>query len=347
MVTRSAGDEAWTEEPLTTKEGWRRFVDRAPAPVKVLDPAKLGRLSAEQRDAYDETRRVYHADLPLANTPTIQKVISTARLLVQLNRNQVSARRGLIVSGASGTGKTTALTQLGRTHERHTRKRYPTDKHRLPVLYVTVPPAATARMLAVEFARFLGISFTARANITDIVEAVCATATRTRVEVVCVDELHNLNLATRAGAEVSDQLKYFAERLPATFIYAGIDVEAAGLFAGVRGRQIAGRFSVIPATAFGYGTNDQRTQWRALIATMESTLRLHQQRPGSLLELDEYLYQRSGGMIGSLSHLIRGAAILAIEDGCEHITRAFLDIVPVDYAAERATPTRLTRRAVS
>ena len=43
-----------------------------------------------------------------------------------------------------------------------------------------------------------------------------------------MDELHNLNLATRAGAEVSDQLKYFAERLPATFIYAGIDVESAG-----------------------------------------------------------------------------------------------------------------------
>jgi len=48
------------------------------------------------------------------------------------------------------------------------------------------------------------------------------------VELVCVDELHNLNLATRAGAEVSDQLKYFAERLPATFVYAGINVEVQG-----------------------------------------------------------------------------------------------------------------------
>lgn len=347
MVTRSADDEAWTGEPLTTKEGWRRFVDRALAPVEVLDAATLGRLSAEQRDAYDETRRAYHAELPLANTPTIQKVISTARLLVQLNRNQVSARRGLIVSGASGTGKTTALTQLGRTHERHTRKRYPADKYRLPVLYVTVPPAATARMLAVEFARFLGISFTGRANITDIVDAVCTTAIRTHVELVCVDELHNLNLATRTGAEVSDQLKYFAERLPATFIYAGIDVEAAGLFAGVRGRQIAGRFGVIPATAFAHGTNEQRAQWRALIATMESTLRLHRHRAGSLVELGECLYERTGGMIGSLSHLVRGAAILAIESGAERITKTLLDSVPVDYAAERANPVGRTRRAVS
>jgi AAA domain len=86
-------------------------------------------------------------------------------LLVQLNRNQVSARRGVIISGASGTGKTTALTQLGRTHELHTHKRYPADRHRLPVLYVTVPPAATARMLAVEFARFLGLEFSGRAPI--------------------------------------------------------------------------------------------------------------------------------------------------------------------------------------
>jgi hypothetical protein len=337
-----AGEDLCADEPLTTKEGWRRFVDRRPTAPDQHNPATIELLSAAERDAYDETRRTCHADLPLANTPIIQKVIATARLLVQLNRDQVSARRGVIVSGASGTGKTTALTQLGRTHERHTRKRHPTDKHRLPVLYVTVPPAATARMLAVEFARFLGLTFTGRANITDIVDAVCHTAAHTRVEIVLVDELHNLNLATRSGAEVSDQLKYFAERLPATFVYAGIDVEAQGLFAGVRGRQIAGRFAVTPAAPFAYGTAEQRAQWKALVATMESTLRLHRHRSGSLVALDEYLYRRSGGMIGSLSQLIRGAAILAIEDHSEAITRDLLEIVPVDYAAER-TDTAVSR----
>ena len=149
-------------------------------------------------------------------------------------------------------------------------------------------------MLAVEFARFLGLEFTGRANITDIVNAVCATAAHTRVELAFVDELHNLNLATRSGAEVSDQLKYFAERLPATFVYAGIDVEVQGLFAGVRGRQIAGRFTVVPAAPFAYGTGAQRGQWRALIAALESLLRLHRHRTGSLVRLDEYLYRRSG-----------------------------------------------------
>jgi hypothetical protein len=324
------------DDPLTTKEGWRRFVDHQPTPPDLHTAAVLQQMSPRDRVGYDEARRDYHSDLPLVNTPTIRQVINTGRLLVQLNRHQVSARRGLIISGASGTGKTTALTQLGRTHERHIRKRHPRDKHRLPVVYVTVPPAATARMLAVEFARFFGLEFTRAANITDVVNAVCATAAHCRVELVCVDEIHNLNLATRAGAEVSDQLKYFAERLPATFIYAGIDVEAQGLFAGVRGRQIAGRFTVVPATAFAYGTGEQRETWRALVATMEHTLRLHHHVPGTLVTLDEYLYRRSGGMIGSLSQLIRSVAILAITDGTEKITRELLDTVPVDYAAERA-----------
>ena len=48
---------------------------------------------------------------------------------------------------------------------------------------------------------------------------------------------------------------------------------------------------------------------------MDSALRLHRHQPGSLAALAEYLYRRSGGMTGSLSQLIRGAAILAIADG--------------------------------
>jgi hypothetical protein len=44
-----------------------------------------------------------------------------------------------------------------------------------------------------------------------------------------VDQIHNLNIATRAGAEASDTLKYFSERIPATFVLAGISVERAGL----------------------------------------------------------------------------------------------------------------------
>src|SRR6476646_11995340 len=157
-------------------------------------------MSPKDRARHEDRLRDYHADLPLVNTPTIQKVISTGRLLIQLNRRQISARRGMVISGMSGTGKTTALTQLGRAHELAIRRRFPDDGDRLPVIYVTVPPAATPRMLAVEFARFLGLEFPARANVTDITDAVCSVAAHTRVDLVLVDEIHNISLATRAGA---------------------------------------------------------------------------------------------------------------------------------------------------
>jgi|GEM_PF-696359 len=204
-----------------------------------------------------------------------------------------------------------------------------TDSPFVMLQAVTVPPAATPRMLAVEFARFLGIPVMARANITGVIEAVCGVMTDARTTVVCVDEIHNLRLATRSGAEVSDTLKYFSERIPATFVYAGINVEREGLFSGTRGQQIAGRFTLIPAAPFPYAP-----EWQGLVATLEDALRLHEHLPGTLTGLDRYLHQRTGGMIGSLSHLIRGAAIEAIMNGSEKISRKLLDAVDLDHAAQ-------------
>jgi hypothetical protein len=128
-------------------------------------------------------------------------------------------------------------------------------------------------------------------------------------------------------------------------VYAGLDVDETGLFAGTRGRQIAGRFTLIPARPFDYGTAEQKGTWRSLIAAMEASLRLHNHQAGTLTGLGEYLFGRTGGMIGSLSQLVRGAAILAIEGGSEQITQDLLDLVPVDHAAQRSSTRRADRRA--
>jgi len=215
------------DEPLTTKEGWARWLQQTRQPPELC--ARPGELSPAARAEYVDERLSYHSDLIVVNTPTVQDVIRSVRRLLVLNRRQVSARRGLIITGGAGTGKTTALTQLGRAHELAVRLRQPSSGPRLPVIYVTVPPAATARMLAVEFARFLGLPVSARSNITDVTNAVCAVLCDVGCDLVLVDELHNLNLATRAGAEVSDQLKYYvAHAHPARVERDDHLVEAAG-----------------------------------------------------------------------------------------------------------------------
>ncbi len=337
LITTHETGQGGTElgaHPLTTKEGWARFV--AEQPCRPQPAPVAGRRDPAEHERCKQARLTYLSDPITVHTPTIAQVIKDVRRLLILNRRQVSARRGLIVTGAAGTGKTTALTQLGRAYELGARLRHPVPGARIPVVYLTLPPAATARMLAVEFARFLGIPVTNRANLTDVTEAVCGVLCDTACQLVLVDELHNLSLRTRAGAEVSDQLKYFAERIPATFVYAGIDLEANGLFAGIRGKQIASRFATIETRRFAYATTVQRGAWHSLIATLEQALCLDRHAPGMLVRHAGYLYQRTGGMIGSLSHLIRGAAIDAICDGTEKITKKHLDAVRLDHAATAA-----------
>jgi hypothetical protein len=78
------------------------------------------------------------------------------------------------------------------------------------------------------------------------------------------------------------------------------------------------------------------SQWGALIAALEYSLRLHRHAPGTLPRLDLYLHQRTGGPIGTLLRLIRGAAVQAILDGSECITTQILESINADIAAETA-----------
>jgi hypothetical protein len=71
---------------------------------------------------------------------------------------------------------------------------------------------------------------------------------------------------------------------------------------------------------------------------MEDTLQLHDHRPGTLTGLGRFLHDHTGGMIGSLSHAIRGAAIDAILTGTEKITKKILQTIPLDHTAHTTAP---------
>ncbi len=121
--------------------------------------------------------------------------------------------------------------------------------------------------------------------------------------------------------------------MPATFVYAGINVENSGLFTGLRGRQISAR-SVLKTT----GPFPRTEEWDALVATLENGLRLHHHQAGTLTDQAQHLHYRTGGSISSLSHLIREAAIMAILTGTEKIDRDLLNEISIDHAAESLAP---------
>ncbi|MFI1386314.1 hypothetical protein [Embleya sp. NPDC020886] len=77
---------------------------------------------------------------------------------------------------------------------------------------------------------------------------------------------------------------------------------------------------------------------------MEACLDLREHRAGTLPRLGSYLRARTGGCIGSLARLLRQAAIAAILDGTEKITRGGLDAIVLDHTAEDHYRPRVTGR---
>jgi hypothetical protein len=334
--------------PLATREGWAAFVSRSrPEPPRLLAAADLERLDPAEREIYDDARMDYHSELQLVATPDIRKITATGAKLIVNNRGKQLGRRGLIVSGPSGTGKSTSITQLGRIHQVDAERRQPGSAGRIPVVYIIVPPAATPKMLAIEIAAFLGLPVSSHDSQHAITQAVGGVLRKVGCSLILVDEVHRLDLRTRSGAAASDQLKYFFDSISATFVYAGLDLAENGMFAGMRGRQIAGRFISVTTSAFGYATSGEQADWARLVTTIEESLRLHHHRPGTLLRLAPYLHQRTGGMIGSLDQLIHEAANDTITDGTEKITSKHLDAVILDTAAEEQYRPPAPRRAAT
>jgi len=200
-------------------------------------------------------------------------------------------------------------------------------------VYLTMPPRATPKSLSIEILKFLGAPWLARASQIELTRQACHLLADLGTRLILVDEIHNLNHHTRAGADASDHLKYLAENVAATFVHAGVDAARTGLFSNVRGRQLAGRFVPIHTQPFAYTSKADREQWTRLVDGFDKLLRLHRHRPGAVTRLAGHLYGRTAGSISSLSMVVRSAAITAILDGTEHITKTGLDAVPLDHAA--------------
>ncbi|MGP8296386.1 TniB family NTP-binding protein [Streptomyces inhibens] len=251
-----------------------------------------------------EERLAYHSAFVTIRTPAISTLATQVRALMVLGRHQqATARFFLIVTGPAAAGKTTALLRVGRAcHLAHTRKTPapPGSAHAaVPVAYVLVPPGATAKTLITEFARYLGIPTTTRMTQTQITDAVCHTYTQVGVQLVLIDEIHRLNPRTTTGAQTADLLKDLTERLPSTFVYAGINVTDTPLFTGTRGAQLAGRATLITCGPLP-ARHGQTRPFTDVITDIEnaSTSSSTNRRPPPARP---YLHRRTAGRIGSLT----------------------------------------------
>jgi hypothetical protein len=333
-VTTTNPDRHDDVEPPITLDGWRALVDKDYKAPALLDRDQYLQLPDDARRDYDAMRRDYHRTPRPLGIPTFRKVLHQGRKQYLNNVTHEGARPGLVISGEGGVGKSTALRGLGVAIEVRWRELHPRSEDAVPVVNISLPGGTRPKGLPTAFLEFFGVPFRKRDTELDLSIQACKLMRALRTSLVLIDEIHNLNHTSRAGAEVSDHLKYFTEHVPATFVLAGIDVVGNGLFRGRRGQQLARRFRMLKVEPFNYGSADEQREWHRVIEQFEHSLMLYDHRPGTLVTHAKYLFDRTDGVMTSLSSLIREAAVDAIDDGTESITRDHLDDVLLDHAAE-------------
>ncbi|MGW6390590.1 AAA family ATPase [Streptomyces sp. NPDC055103] len=320
------------QDPYDRRHVWARTAEDTWSTVPATTPAPLLPLRAPRSAAYgrpvvtpipmsgpgrtpavdapDRARIEYHAGLPLL-TPDVEAALLRAEELTLLNEHTSGARRGILVSGGSGMGKTTALLALGRSYT--ARAPIAVEGTRAPVVYLRVAPATTPRVFLAELARQASAPVRDRAGVAVLARETSDALNRLGTGLVLVDEFEYLHAARGSVTPVFDTVDYLCDRVPATFVFAGRTAALACLAPSRRLLHLT--LSPMPCDC----------TWRDHLARAEASLQLRRHVQGTLPDMADHLHKLTGGRADRLGYLLRSGAIRAIRDGTENLTRTLFD----------------------
>jgi hypothetical protein len=172
-----------------------------------------------------------------------------------------------------------------------------------------------------------------------------------------IDDVTRLKLHREADQDVLDLIRELMS-LPVTLILVGVGIPKSGLlrdgrkdprtgqwlFPPVKDRgksrnedapgQTDLRFDLVDLDRFSYGTPAGVAAWTAHLVGIEQQLRLLRGHDGMLSGggVPEYLFRRTGGIVGLVKKLVQEGCRHAIETGSEQITAGLLDTLALSPA---------------
>lgn len=355
MTTATRGrsaQRASRQRSLSTYEGWKDFAERpARRRPELHTRAQLDALELSSRARYDAERRAWHANI-LLRTRSLEDVHMQLNDILDSNlQDSDRIKSAAAIDAPPSLGKSTVVNTFGRDFHRQRLAEdgeYLDADHdvlHLPVCHITVPGKLTIKglhMMILGFYAHPSTAGTLHRSVAgrDLARAAADCIERHDTRLVIIDDLHFLNMRTRDGVEVANQLKWLSNEYAATFLFAGVALRERGLVGeGAEGEAAAmaqtfRRWTVLGLEPYSMRTVHTRKEWERLLWHIEQALVLAEGHDGMLIEMSRYLFARTTGNIGSLMDLIRRGASRAIRSGQEKLDRQLLDQIRIDEGAE-------------
>lgn len=334
---------------LARKEGWRALVD-APArsQPELLSRNEIDMLSSDEVDRYNYRRMQWHANFGPIKTPQLEELHEHLWEIVDSNVQDGDKAKGAVaVDAYPGLGKTTAVLALARKYHQREIKIHgaKTDSghERWPVCRVGLTGNTGMKEFNRAMLEFFAHPGAGRGTAADYARRALDCILSCETKILIIDDLHFLQWRNISGIAVSNHFKYIANEFPITMIYIGVALGARGLFSEGENpsdavlAQTARRTTTLGMEPFTVEDDTGRRHWHQLLLAIEQRIVLSDKSQGMLAEeLDEYLFARSTGHIGSLMTLITRGCHRAVRTGAERLTKELLDHVRNDVASEKA-----------
>jgi hypothetical protein len=346
-----------------TLHGWRqwRLSRHAFLPAPRLSITDYRALSPRRRQLHDLHRAATHANLPLQDTPMSTAVTRLMRSRLQTNalKHKPTTRAGLMITGGGYQGKTETACEVAAAfedawldlHAQLNPNSLPgtRDLH-APVAYVQTPVTAKPKSTREAILDYFGADHH-KMTLPQLTRTVRASLHDHGSRVLLLDDITRLKLHRADDQDTLDLIRALMS-MHTTLVLIGVNIPGSGLLrdghrdprtgqwvfpppAHASGDDLATqterRFDLVHLEPFRYDTAEHIAAWIAHLAGLEQHLRLFAASPGMLAAgtMPEYLFRRTGGVVGLLERLIEEGCAEALDTGTEQLTEDLLDGIAI------------------
>ncbi|MFD7027443.1 AAA family ATPase [Streptomyces sp. NPDC059917] len=350
----------------TTWEGWQRWCqtrkDFIPAPV--LSAEEFDRKSRRQKRIHNLYRLATHSSLPIEATPMSERVAHAvlARVEEGAFSHKAGTRGGIMVNGDGAQGKTETVCEamavfmeewLNLHNYMNPDAMAGTRDLVAPVAYVRCPVKATPISTCQRILDFYGEVYKGM-RLEDLIRTVKTAIIEHATKALVIDDITRLKLHREADQDVLDLIREMMS-MPVALVLVGVGIPASGLLREGRRDPRTGewiyppikdrsrspndhaasqherRFQVVDMDPFRYSTAEEMEAWVTHLRGLEGHMRLLTDTKGMLTggDMPEYLFHRTGGIVGILEKLVQRGLRIAIEDGSERLTKELLGHITV------------------